>query len=261
MIPFSATLRSEWTKLVHLRATRVTNAFAVVLAIGMTAVAAIVAGATWHHWGPADRRDFEPIGFSLIGGLLSFIPFAVVGVTAATSEYTTGMIRLTLTATPRRERVLAAKALSVAGVSLAAGLVSIAGMFLVAQAIFASYGIHHASLGDADALRTVLATAVLSPVLPVTGMVFGFALRSTAGAITATLAWVFVPPILDGVLPRWLRDHVLAYLPGRADEALSTGHLAGSTVHMAPALAVLIIVAWLAALLAGAWALLERRDA
>ena len=90
------------------------------------------------------------------GSLFSAIVFAVIGATAVTSEYGSGMMRITLTATPRRGRVLAAKAAVVAAVTLVAGLVTATTTFVVAQLVFASYGVPTASLGDGDALRTVL---------------------------------------------------------------------------------------------------------
>jgi len=74
-----------------------------------------------------------------------------------TSEYGTGMIRLTLTATPRRGRVLAAKAAVVGGVTLVAGLVTATVTFLVAQAVFAAHGVPTASLADGDRVEVLTA--------------------------------------------------------------------------------------------------------
>lgn len=157
MTPFSATLRSEWCKLVALRSTRLSVVLALTLGIGMSALLAWLAGMTFDDWDAAGRREFEPIGLSLIGGLLSAIFFLVIGVKVATGEYASGMIRLTLTATPRRERVLAAKAIVVSVLMTACGLVLAVTTFLVSQTIFASYGMPSASLADGDALRAVLA--------------------------------------------------------------------------------------------------------
>ena len=98
-------------------------------------------GNTWDDWKPADRRDYEPIGAALIGQLASAIFFLVIGVKAATAEYGSGMMRLTLTATPRRGRVLAAKALVVAAVTLVAGLVCNVAMFLAGAGDPQRYGI------------------------------------------------------------------------------------------------------------------------
>jgi ABC-2 type transport system permease protein len=262
MTPFTATLRSEWTKLVSLRSTKLLVVLGVVLGIVMTGLLAWVAGMTYDKWDAAGRREFEPIGTSLIGGILSAILFLVLGVKAATAEYGSGMIRLTLTATPQRGRVLAAKGLVVGAISLVAGLVLMAGMFLVAQAIFASYGMRSVSLWEADALRTVLGGALLSPLFPVIALTLGIMLRSTAGAVIGIFALIFAPPFLGGFLPAWFAEDVVMYLPGAAGDAISVGHLPGAGDDLlSPAVAVVVVVAWLAVFLGAAWAAFERRDA
>jgi len=262
MTPFSVTLRSEWTKLASLRGTWIKLAIAFVLSVGLTALLALIIGATWDDASAADRAQHDPAGIGLFGSLFSMIVFAVIGATAVTSEYGSGMMRVTLTATPRRGRVLAAKVAVVAAVTLVAGLVTATATFLLAQAVFASYGVPSASLGDVDALRTVLGDAGLTPVLPVIAVALGFATRSTAGAVTSVLAVVFTPWILGGVLPAWWRENVLDYLPGAASEAITSGHLENATDGLlAPGLAALVLAAWLAAFLGAAWLALERRDA
>jgi ABC-2 type transport system permease protein len=257
MIP----LRSEWTKLSTLRATRVQLAIAVVLSPALSALAALIVGLTHDDWKPQDVAEFEPISFSLVGLLVGGIVFAVLGVRAVTAEYGTGMIRLSLTATPRREWLLAAKAGVVALVTLAAGTVMTVAMFLIAQAILAGYDVNSAGLGDSDALRAVLATAVMSPLMPLFALSLGFMLRSTAGAITAVLGIIFVPAIVGAVLPQSWQDHVLIYLPGAASDAIAFGHLPDAPHGLAPLPAALVLVAWTALFLGGAWAALERRDA
>ncbi len=262
MRPFSATLRSEWTKLASLRGTWIKVAVAFVLSVGLTALLALVVGATWDDASAADRASHDPAGIGLFGSLFSMIVFAVVGATSVTSEYGSGMMRLTLTATPRRGRVLAAKAAVVAALTLAAGLVTATATFLGAQIVFAAYGVPTASLGDGDALRTVLGDGVLTPVLPVIAVALGFATRSSAGAITAVLGVVFLPWVLGGVLPTWWRETAMDYLPGAASEAITSGHLESATEGLlAPGVAALVLAAWLAAFLAAAWLALERRDA
>lgn len=259
--PFSATLRSEWTKLVSLRSTKVIVVLGVVVGVALSALLALVAGVTWDDWDAAGRREFEPIGGALLGGVVAAILFLVLGVKAATGEYGSGMIRITLTATPRRGRVLAAKAAVVGAVSLVAGLVVTAGMFLAAQAILASYGAESASLGESDALRAVFATALLSPLFPVIALALGFMLRSTAASVIAVFALIFAPAFLGDLLPEWWQEHVLRYLPGAAGDAIAVGHLEGSPAGLAPGVAALVVVAWLAIFLGAAWAVFERRDA
>ena len=261
MTPFSATLRSEWTKISSLRSTKVMLAFSLVSALALSALLALVVGNTWDDWKAADRRDYEPIGAALIGQLASAILFLVIGVKAATAEYGAGMMRLTLTATPRRGRVLAAKALVVSAVIIVAALVCNLAMFLLARAILSAYGIETTSLIDSDALRAVLGSAALAPLFPVIGLALGIVLRSTAATIIAVLAVIFGPPFLAGVVPQSWQGDALEYLPMAAGDAISIGHLPDSAAGLSPAVAALIVAGWLAVFLGGAWAVFERRDA
>jgi ABC-2 type transport system permease protein len=261
MTPFSATLRSEWTKLISLRSTKVMLACSLILAIALSALLANVVGHTWDQWRPAERRAWEPIGAALVGGVASAILFLVLGVRAVTAEYGSGMMRLTLTATPRRARVLAAKALVVAGVTLAAALVCNVSMFLAAQGILGAYGLETASLRDGDALRAVLASSMLAPLFPLIALSLGFVLRSTAATIIAVLAVIFGPPFLGGVLPRSWQGNTLDYVPMAASDAIATGHLPDAAAGLSPAIAALVVLGWLAVFLGGAWAVFDRRDA
>jgi ABC-2 type transport system permease protein len=259
--PFSATVRSEWTKLTALRSTRIALALAVVLAVIPSAGLALVIGMTWDRWDAPSQAEFEPIGTALVGGILSAIFFLVIGARCVTAEYASGMMRITLTATPRRGRVLAAKALVVGAIAVAGGLVTSLGMFLVTQAIFDSYGLESASLGDADALRAVLVGSALSFQFPVITLALGFLLRSTAGAVVGILAVLLAPPFLSGLLPAWWGDGIFDYLPGAASDALTIGHLEGAGGGLAPAAAGAVTLAWTAVFIAAAWVALERRDA
>lgn len=261
MTPFTATLRSEWTKITSLRSTKVMVALGVILGIALTAVLAIVVGETYDKWDAADRRAFEPIGSALIGGVVCWFLFLVLGVKAATAEYGSGMIRLTLTATPQRWRVLAAKAVVLAAITLATALVVNVAMFLVAQPILASFGVESTSLLDADVVRAVLGNAALAPVYPLIALALGFLLRSTAAAIVSVFGFIFAPPFLGELLPGWFREEALPYLPGDASDSIALGHLEGAADGLSPGLASVVVVAWLAAFLAAAWLAFERRDA
>jgi ABC-2 type transport system permease protein len=261
MTPFSAPLRSEWTKLSSLRSTKVMLVCSLLFALALTALLALVVGNTWDDWKPADRRDYEPIGAALIGQLASAILFLVIGVKAATAEYGAGMMRLTLTATPRRGRVLAAKALVIAAVTIVAGLVGNVAMFLLAKGILSSYGIESPSPTDGDVLRAVLGSAALTPLFPIIGLALGIALRSTAATIIAVLAVIFGPPFLGGLVPQSWQGDALEYLPMSASDAISIGHLPDTAAGLSPVLAALVVAGWLAVFLGGAWAIFERRDA
>src|SRR6185437_8424235 len=102
-------LRSEWTKLVSVRSTRWSLVVAVILTIGLPM---LFAGVTSSHWGsmsPHDRADRHPLDIALAGVNVSQLAIAVLGVLVITGEYSTGMIRSTMIAVPKRLPVLWAK--------------------------------------------------------------------------------------------------------------------------------------------------------
>lgn len=259
-IGFGATLASEWTKLWSVRSTWVSIGLAVVLSVGLAALLGVAIGA-----GADDPQmqveGFEPILFSLPGSIFILILLSVLGVMFVSAEYSSGMIRLTLTVTPQRGRVLAAKLLIIAFVTLVVGTVATVAMFLVSQAIFASYGLETASLEEPDAFRAIAGVSAMSPLFPLVGVALAFLLRSTAGAITAVLGVVFLPDVLGQLLPAWWQEYVLPYLPAAASDAVTIGHLQPSPYALDPGPAIAVVVAWLVAFVVVAYLGLVRRDA
>lgn len=261
MTRLSDTVASEATKLLTVRATYVTAAIGVVLTVGLSALLAIVVGVTWDDWDAGDRADFQPVTTGLVGMIFAGILYTAVGVTFMTREYSSGMIRLTLAATPRRGRVLAAKALALTGLMWALGAVCWLVAFVVGQAVLAGYGVPTASLLDADTLRTLVVGTLLGPVFPLVGLALGVVLRSTAGAITAVLALIFAPGIVGELLPERWRGDALDYAPGAVGDSLSMSHIDPDVAAINPALGVLVLAGWLALFLGLAWLALTRRDA
>jgi ABC-2 type transport system permease protein len=234
---------------------------AVLLSLGMTVLVTTVIGATWSDWQASDQASFDPILTSLSGTIFLGIILSVLGVTAVSSEYSSGMIRTTLTATPRRGRVLAAKALIIGAITLVVGTITTVGMFLVGQAILGSSGIPTASFGDDEALRTLLGIGIGSPVFPLIGAALAFLLRNTAGAITTVIALIFAPSIFGAVLTSWWQENIIRFLPGPATDNLAKLNESGSALYMAPGLAAIVAIAWVALFLGAAYAMLIKRDA
>jgi ABC-2 type transport system permease protein len=255
---FGATLASEWTKLISLRSARVTLVLGTVLGIGSTALLAWAVLATWHEWSAEDRAAFNPIETSLIGTILTGTLFTVLGVTAVSSEYGSRMASLTFTATPRRERVLLAKAVVVAAVTFVASLVAVGGMVLVTRVIFAGEDVPVADTGTV--LRVVLGIAAGAPLFPVIAVALTFVLRSAAGSVAALLGLLFGPYVLAPFLPSWWEDHAQRWLPGAASDSLTLPHFADSPEGLSRWLAALVVAGWLTAFLGAALAVLDRRD-
>jgi ABC-type transport system involved in multi-copper enzyme maturation permease subunit/regulation of enolase protein 1 (concanavalin A-like superfamily) len=131
-------------------------------------------------------------------GLMAVVALAVLFVTA---EYKRGMILTTFAATPRRERVLAAKALVLGSATFVAGLVASFGAFLLGSALLGAKGLAMPSLGDAGVLRALVGTAALLAVVAVFSLAVATILRRSAAAITVVLLLLIVPQIIATGLP------------------------------------------------------------
>jgi ABC-2 type transport system permease protein len=258
---FTATLASEWLKVASLRSTWISLGVAGVLALALAALLANIVGATWDEWSPGDRATFEPVGTALVGQLVLMVVLPVLGVKAATSEYGSGMIRTTLIATPRRTRVLLAKAGIVAGVSAAVTLVAAIGMLLVSGAVLGAYDLDGADVLARDTLLALAGAAAMAPLFPLLGLALGFTLRSTAGAVTSVLGLIFVPGIVLELVPERWQDRVAGYLPGPASNSVALAHLDPTYHHLDVVPSLLVVCAWIAGALALAALALERRDA
>ena len=254
---FSHTLASEWSKLATLRSTYVTLGLGVLLSIATTALTALAIGAT-----RANVPDnFDPITISMIGTIFGLIVYSVFGVLAVSREYSSGMIRLTLIATPNRSRVFFAKFALVGFIILVAGLVTTVGMFFAGQAVLGAYGMPVASLGDPDAQRMVFGLGAAMVFFPTLGLAFGVLLRSTAGAITTVLGLLWLPQIVGELAPRWSQEHILSLLPSNGVDSMTVGHMQHNPAFSDPAIGALIAATWLVTIVGAAYLQFLRRDA
>ncbi|WP_026401710.1 ABC transporter permease subunit [Actinomadura rifamycini] len=141
---------------------------------------------------------------ALTGVLVGQAAVVAAAVLFVTAEYRRGMIAVTLAASPRRGRVLAAKAAVMAAAGFAAGLAAAAG----ALAVTGLGGRDAPSLVDGAVLRAVLGTALLLAVVAVLSVAVAVVVRRSAPAITLVLLALLVPQIAATGLPvsaaRWL---------------------------------------------------------
>ena len=186
---------SEWTKFRSVRSSFWSLLVAVVTPIGASALVAFAFANAPASAGPPP----DPLLPEVLSLEYAVIAVSVMGVLAFSAEYSTGLIRTTFTAAPRRRAVLAAKAVVLGTATLAAGeLVAFASFFLV-QAILAG---HHqgVSLSRPGVPGAVLAAGILLCVCTMLGLALGSIIRHTAGGIAATIAVIVLPSIL-GLLP------------------------------------------------------------
>jgi ABC-2 type transport system permease protein len=258
---FSALLQSEWTKLRSVRSTWIIVSLAIGLSIGFSAVIALVSGLTHDSWSATVRDAFDPVLTTNSGSLFGCILLVLLGVTAVTSEYSSRMVRTTFITSPKRHQVFAAKATVVGMLGLVITAVSIPGMFLVSQPIFGHYGLKTASFTDSatyDILLRIVLTQMLNYVL--IPFAIAWLLRSTAAAITVSLGFLWLPWMLNPILPEWVKHNVLRFLPDVAANSLSGITKSDAPQHLGHASAVIVIALWLVGLLAAAAITLNRRD-
>jgi hypothetical protein len=154
----------------------------------------------------------------LMGAFAALIVMVVVGAMFMTAEYRRGLIRTTLAATPRRGRVLAAKAVVIAAVTFAAGLVAAVIAVVIGVRLSRDQGTYVFPVSWLTWLRVVAGTAALLAVAAVLALALGAMLRRSAAAVTAAIVVTVVPFILGvaQVLPVGAAEWVLRVTPAAA---------------------------------------------
>jgi ABC-2 type transport system permease protein len=193
-------LAAEWIKLRSVRSTYLTLLFAAVAAVGIGYLVTRGHATHWATMTAQERAAFDPVNDSFTGLGFAQLAFGVIGVLAISSEYTTGLIRTTFAAVPRRRVVIAAKATVVGALTLVAGEVIAFATFLAGQqALSAQHA--NVTLAHPGALRGVLAAGFYLAVMAWVGLGLGAVIRHTAGAITAMIGVVFLLPHIIQALP------------------------------------------------------------
>ena len=250
--------RSEWTKLHSLRSTRWSFLAAIVLTIGLPLLFATVVSSRWGTMSPRERADRSPLDIALAGVNVSQLAIAVLGVLVITGEYSTGMIRASFTAVPKRLPVLWAKAAVFAAVTFLLMLPSVVIAFFGSQAVLSRHHILQVSFSQPGVARSVIGGAVYLTLVGTLALCIGAILRNTAGGISAFAALFFVIPPLMNILPTSWNDAVTPYLPSEAGRSVFA--LTHGAHSLAPAPGLGLFAAYTALALAVAAVLLVRRD-
>jgi len=250
-----AVLLSEWTKVRTVRSTIITLLITFVVTVGLGAGISAIQNAQWHSMSPSDKATFDPTSTSFAGislGQLSLIVFAVLVVG---NEYSTGMIRATLAAVPRRWTLLLAKAAVTLALVLPVALVTSFTSFFLGQALLGSHG---TSIGAPHVLRAVLAMAVYMTLLALLSLGVSFMLRKPVASLGLLMPFFFlISPILSAV-PKV--KTVAHYFPDQAGSQM-VRVIATSHPPYGPLEGFFICLAWAAACLGGGYLLLRQRDA
>jgi ABC-2 type transport system permease protein len=227
-IGFANLLHSEWTKLRSVRSTYWTAGVAVLASVALGIV--ICARTAYNiNRGEQGLDGFDPTLTSLNGLYIAQVAIGVLGVLTISSEYSTGLIRATLTAVPQRRAVLAAKGLVLAGATLVAGEIMSFTAFGIGQALLSSAHAG-ASVNQPGVLRAVIGGGLYLTVVGLLGFGIGALVRHTAGALSTFFGVLFALTVVTDLLPTNWRNDIINYLPANAGSQILT------TIHPARAL-------------------------
>ncbi|MFL6130647.1 MAG: ABC transporter permease subunit [Mycobacteriales bacterium] len=258
---FGQLMLSEWTKIRSVRSTVWSLALLAVSFPGFTALLVGLTVAGWAQMTEQDRARVvaDPAEVILGSGFLISQPaICVLGVMVIGSEYSTGMIRSSLLAVPRRLPMLAAKALVLSLLTLVVSVVVAFVSFFIGAALLDSKV--PVSLGDPGVLRAVVGTALYLAVVSLFAFAIGAIVRHTAAGITAVIGFVLVVAPLVQLLPGKAGDYIHAYLPTEAGLLIGQAEQSPEDL-LSPWQGFGVFCLWTAVLLIAAAMLLKRRDA
>jgi len=251
-------IASEITKLRTVRSTMWSFGVLIVLAVGLSALASSLTTSHWSQVGVVERVTFDPIRESLIGVFFGQFAIGVLGVLVISAEYTTGTIRASLAAVPKRSRLLIAKIIVFGSATLVVGEVVAYVSFFIGQALLQS-PVPHATLSSPGALRAVTGDGLYLCLLGLIALGLGCIIRHTAAAVSAYVSLLLVLPIIIALLPSVVSNDLSRFLPA------SIGHSIVSRIanphDFSPGVGLMVLAVYAVVALSVAGYLLVHRDA
>lgn len=253
---FAAALQAEWVKFWTVRSTRWSLASLFLLGAGLTTLVC------WAAAGDiaAGETGEAPGSFLTWGLLFSQLTALVLGTLVVTSEYGTGMIRATVTAVPRRGRVVAAKALVLSATLFVAGVVTAVVGYLGGNWFLDRAGVG-ATLSDDGVVRALLGNGLYLAGLGLFALGLGLLVRHTAAALSVGLALVLVIGNLAYALPGTWGEWVAKLMPGNAGGAIAQVAPFNGGATLAPWTGLAVFAVETAVVLGIAYVTFRRRDA
>ncbi|MFB2554368.1 ABC transporter permease [Herbiconiux liangxiaofengii] len=251
-LSFAGVLDSERVKLSTLRSTVWAYALLVALQVGVSVLLVLtqVSGE-----GTTEQAASAAVLTASIGVLFNQLVISVLGVLVVTGEYSTGQIRSSFTAVPRRLPVLWAKALVFGVTSFVVGLVAVLAAYLVDWPLLQGQGVT-SSITDIDVWARLVGAAGYLAMIGLVAFFIGALVRNTAGGIAAAMGLLLVvPSVLSFISAEWVTV-LQQWLPGSVGQSL----FLGSDVFE-PWQAVLVMLGWIAVFATPAAILMRRRDA
>jgi ABC-2 type transport system permease protein len=260
---FGNLMLAEWTKLRSVRSTPWSLAIFVIASLGLTALFCWLTVRAIQT-GRADRRNgdlvADPVAFILGTGLsLGQLAICVLGVLTMTTEYTTGVIRASLLAVPKRLPVLAAKCVVFAAlIFVIAEIISFCSFFIGRSYV---HPLVTVSLSQPGVTRAVIGAGLYLTVLALFALAIGALIRHTAGGIAIVIALVLIAPGLLSLLDSYTWGaHIHAWFPTVAGTYITADHQQSDQL-LSPWQGFAVFCGWTALMLAAGAYLLKRRDA
>lgn len=254
---FAQVLRSEWTKIRSVSSTVWTLSVAVVVTVALGMLIAALSKAGYDDLSAADRRAFDPTFLSFAGMSLGQLAMIVFGVLVVGGEYSSGTIRSSLAAVPRRGVFLAGKLAVATALALVVGLVTSFATFFLGQAML---GGHAAALGDPGVLRAVAGGGLYMTLIALFSMGVATMLRSPMLSLGILMPFFFLISMVLGNVPA--TRNAGRFLPDQAgSRIMQVVPPAGDDTPYGPWGGLGIMAVWALAAVAGGYAVLRRRDA
>ena len=245
---------SEWIKFRTLRS----SWFMLVGALAGIEVVALIVAYNTRHLTPTLQPDDIVASSPMQGYYLGQLLIGALGVLFVSGEYSTGMIRSTLTAVPKRLPVLWAKLIVFVAVTALTVVPVCFVAFVSAEAFIGRYRTGY-SLGDPGAFRVVLGTGIYLTLIGVFGAAIGWMVRSTPGSLVTYFAATLVIPVLfANVLGNWGKDFA-QFFPSEAGRSFVS--IIREPYSLTPWTGLLVLAGWVVVALAAAGTTLMRRDA
>lgn len=256
---FNGVLASEWTKLISVRSTVWTLLVTAIVGVGLGAIVTSAQASRWSSRTIVEQLSFDPARSSLAGLLFAQLAIGVLGVLVVSSEYSTGTIRSTFSAAPRRPLVLIAKVVVFSAVTLVVGEAVSFVAFFVGQSLL-SGKTPTASLSDPGVVRAVVSGGLYLFALGLLALGLATIIRHTAAAISTFVGLLLILPIIVAALPSSLADDIGRYLPANIGTVMLSAHYHGSD-PFGPWTGFGLLCAYAVAAVVIGGALLVRRDA
>ena len=266
---FGHLLRGEWIKFWSVRSTTWTLSIFLLATVGLVVLIslAFVNVPSPEQGGPPEGTAGNPLDPLSIAVTLAQLALAVLGALTITSEYSTGMIRSSLTAVPKRLPMLWAKAVVLVVSVFAVALVAVA-LSVALQWLFFDSKDFSIDVTDPEMIRPLVGTAVYLATIALFSYALGALLRHSAAALATVLGLLLVAPILFSAIPWKPLQEANPFLPGVAGQQFTQTTEQIETAAQFSDGTVLtawqgygVLVLWIVVVLGVAAVLLKRRDA